>query len=204
MCKKGKPMIKLTIPVQIDSIKNWEGYERTRCIYYRVELEDGYVFRKTRYLLSSKAFFAAGVSWAALAGPVVKEGQENDLFLTPEVIEETINSLHENEKLSLDMGYIWVPNSMFAKTTPDESIREGDVYRMSLSYFRYCYRFSLGKIPDEEWLNPKKKFRDAIHPSPLETAAFRSWRKSQIAISRKRYHHISYAGLRLSKKLEER
>ena len=63
-------MNKLTIPIQIDSIKELEQFPRTRCIYYRVELEDGYVFRKTRYLLSSSAFFAAGVSWAALAGPV--------------------------------------------------------------------------------------------------------------------------------------
>lgn len=197
-------MLKLTIPIQIDSIKNWEEFERTRCIYYRVELEDGYVFRRTRYLLSAQAFFAAGVSWAALAGPMVKEGEDNDLFLSPQAIGDTINSLHANNKLSLDLGYIWVPNNMFQKAAPHEPIREGDVYRMSLPYFRYCYRFSMGKIPDEDWLNPKKKFRDAIHPSPMETAAFRTWRQAQIETSRRRYHQKEYARLRLAKKVEER
>jgi hypothetical protein len=201
---KGKPMNKLTIPVQIDSIKEMEDFQRTRCIYYRVELEDGYVFRKTRYLLNSSAFFAAGVSWAALAGPVLTDGEENEFFLTPELITQTIDSLHDNERLSLDMGYLWIPNSMFQKAVRGVDIREGDVYRLSLSYFRYCYRFTLGKISDEEWLNPKKRFRKPIQPSPKETEAFRLWRQKQIEISHNRYHNRSYARFRLAKKMEAR
>lgn len=193
-------MNKLTIPVQIDSIKEMEDFQRTRCLYYRVELEDGYVFRKTRYLLSSSAFFAAGVSWAALAGPVLLDGVEHELFLTADLITRTITSLNGNEKLSLDMGYLWVPNSMFQKAAPGVSIRAGDVYRLSLPYFRYCYRFTMGKIPDEDWLNPRKRFREPIHPSPQETEAFRQWRLEQIAISHRRFHHESYARFRLAKK----
>lgn len=195
-------MNKLTIPVQIDSIKEMEDFHRTRCTYYRVELEDGYVFRKTRYLLNSSAFFAAGVSWAALAGPVLLGGKEEDLFLTPELITQTIDSLHDNEKLSLDMGYLWIPNSMFQKAARGVAIREGDVYRLSLSYFRYCYRFTIGKINDEEWLNPKKRFREPIQPSPEETAAFRLWRQKQIDISHDNYHRRAYARFRLGKKVE--
>jgi len=195
-------MNKLTIPVQIDSIKEMEDFQRTRCIYYRVELEDGYVFRKTRYLLQSSAFFAAGVSWAALAGPVLVNGKEEELFLSPDAISKTIDSLHDNEKLSLDMGYLWIPNSMFQKAARGVPIREGDVYRLSLPYFRYCYRFTLGKISDEEWLNPKKRFREPIQPSPKETKAFRQWRLNQIAISHARFHHRSYARFRLAKKVE--
>jgi len=202
--EKGQPMQKLTIPVQIDSIKEMEGYQRTRCIYYRVELEDGYVFRKTRYLLSSSAFFAAGVSWAVLAGPVLQEGAESDQFLTQESIEQTISSLHGNEKLSLELGYIWVPNGMFQKASPGQAIHEGDVYRMSLPYFRYCYRFSIGKINDVDWLNPRKRFREPILPSPQETQVFRDWRKAQIAVSRHRYHQKEYTRLRLAKKVEEK
>ena len=193
-------MNKLTIPVQIDSMKELEQFPRTRCIYYRVELEDGYVFRKTRYLLSSSAFFAAGVSWAALAGPVLVDGRENSLFLTPDLITRTIDSLHANEKLNLDLGYLWVPNSMFQKAAPGLTIRDGDVYRLSLPYFRYCYRFWLGKIPNEEWLNPRKRFREPITPSPQETEAFRQWRLEQIAISHARFHDRSYAPYRLAQK----
>jgi hypothetical protein len=193
-------MNKLTIPVQIDSIKEMEAFQRTRCLYYRVELEDGYVFRKTRYLLNSSAFFAAGVSWAALAGPMLVEGTENELFSTQDLISRTIASLHANEKLSLDLGYLWVPNSMFQKAARGIAIRPGDVYRMSLPYFRYCYRFTMGKISEEDWQNPKKRFREPIHPSPLETEAFRKWRLEQIAISHARYHRESYARFRLAKK----
>ena len=195
-------MANLTIPVQIDSVKEMEEFQRTRCGYYRVELEDGYVFRKTRYLLSSSAFFAAGVSWAALAGPVLTDGKEDELFLTAEIISATINSLHSNDRLSLDLGYLWIPNFMFQKAAPGTPIREGDVYRMSLPYFRYCYRFTMGMIPVEEWLNPRKRFREPMQPSPEETKAFRKWRLAQIAISHDRYHHRSFTPYRLKKKLE--
>jgi len=193
-------MNQLTIPVQIDSIKEMMEFQRTRCLYYRVELEDGYIFRKTRYLHGSGAFFAAGMSWAALAGPVAGNGKEDTLFLTPEIINRTIQSLHTNDKLSLDLGYLWVPNSMFQKAVPGVPIREGDVYRLSLPYFRYCYRFTMGKIPDSDWLNPRKRFRNPIQPSMAETEAFRKWRLEQIEISRTRYHHESYTRFRLAKK----
>ncbi len=195
-------MAPLTIPVQIDSVKEMEDFQRTRCTYYRVELEDGYVFRKTRYLLTSSAFFAAGISWAALAGPVLMDGSESDLFLTRESISATIDSLHSNEKLSLDMGYLWIPNFMFEKYSPGIPSHEGDVYRLSLPYFRYCYRYTAGTIPVEEWLNPKKRFRQPLRLSMDETMAFREWRKAQISISHKRYHHRKYTPHRLRKKME--
>jgi hypothetical protein len=193
-------MIRLTIPVQIDSIKNWEGYQRTRCIYYRVGVEEGYVFRRTHHLLGTRASFAAGISWAALTGPIQKKEKQTNLFLTPESIDETIQSLHTSEELSLDLGYIWIPNNMFTSPSPDEPVREGDVYRLSLPYFLHCYRFSAGRIPDDKWLTPHRRFRQPILPSPQETTAFRAWRQEQIAFSRKRYHEERYAVHRLAKK----
>lgn len=197
-------MKRLTIPVQIDSIKNWEGFQRTRCIYYRIELEDGYAFRRMRYLARSSAIFASGVSWAALAGPILEDGKEWETFQTPQLVENTLDSLQSNDKLFLDLGYLWVPNLMFVPAQPGEAVREGDVYRLSMPYFRHCYRFSVGRIGEQEWLAPRRRFIEPITPSPLETESFRTWRRAQIAVSRRLYHEEPYAPLRLAKKVEDR
>jgi hypothetical protein len=196
-------MSKLTIPVQIDSIKRSPGYERTRCIYYRVEVEEGYIVRKTRYLLSASAFFAAGVSWAVLSGPDWVDEVNYPFFTSPELITQTMNSIYSSDKLSLELGYIWIPNRLFDEGFRGELVHEGDVYRLSMPYFLHCYRFVSEKITEESWLNPNKRFIKPIQPSPQETLAFRQWRQEQISISRERYHQPEYAQHRLSKKKEE-
>ncbi len=196
-------MNRLTIPVQIDSIKRTAGNEKARCIYYHVEIEPGYVLRRTRFLLSSGALFAAGVSWAALAGPDLAGAGDNPLFLSPELISQTLAGIDADEHLSLELGYLWVPNAKLDPGFPGEPIHEGDIYRISLPYFLHCYRYVTEKITEEEWLNPGKRFIQPVRPSPQETLAFRQWRQAQILASRERYHQPGYAQFRLPKKKED-
>ena len=193
-------MNRLTIPVQIDSIKRSAGADKARCIYYHVEIEQGYVMRRTRYLLSSSALFAAGLSWAALSGPSLAGGEEGALFLSPELITKTLEGIDADPRLFLELGYLWVPNPKLAEGFPGEPPREGDVYRLSLPYFLHCYRFVTEKISEEEWLAPGRRFIRPIWPSPQETLAFRRWRQEQILASRERYHQPGYAQFRLQKK----
>ncbi len=195
--------MRLTIPVQVDSVKISADSQGARCIYYRVEVAEGYVLRKTRFLLSSRAYFAAGVSWAALAGPEGAVSEADLLFLTPELITKTMDSIHANAKLFLELGYIWVPTAVVEPGFPGEPIREGDIYRLSMPYFLHCYRFVNGKISEDEFLHPQKRFIQPVKPSPQETLAFRKWRQEQIEISRQRYHQPEYAGFRLAKKQED-
>ncbi len=196
-------MRRITIPVQIDNINKDPAYDRARCVYYRIEAEEGTIIRKTRFLLSSSALFAAEIRWAALAGPEQGYQTESILFSTPEQITNTFNRIHANDKLLMELGYIWVPNKMLNKSYPGEQredISEGSVYRISLPYFLHCYRFVTERISEAEWLNPKKKFIRPVESSPQETEAFRQWRKEQIQISSARYHRPEFAALRLAKK----
>lgn len=193
-------MSRITIPIQIDHVNKDPAYDRARCVYYRIEVEEGYVIRKTRFLLSSSALFAAEIRWAALAGPEQRNPEEIPIFSTPELITNTIDHIHTNDKLLMELGYIWVPNKMLRKRNDKEDISEGSVYRISLPYFLHCYRFVTERISEVEWLNPKKKFVKPVEPSPQETEAFRQWRKNQIRISSERYHRPEFASLRLAKK----
>ncbi len=195
--------MRLTIPVQVDSGQSSTDSQGARCIYYRVEVEEGYVLRKTRFLLNSRAYFAAGVSWAALAGPEGSITEMDLLFLTPELITKTMDSLHANDHLFLELGYIWAPRVLLEPGFPGEPIREGDIYRLSMPYFLHCFRFVNGKISEDEFLHPKKRFIQPVKPSPQETLAFRKWRQEQIEISRQRYHQPEYSGFRLAKKQED-
>lgn len=193
-------MSRLTIPIQIDSIKTFAAYQTARCIYYRVEAVDGLVIRRARSLFSTNAAFAAGVSWSVLTGPEAANGAGEPRFLTPEQITKTLGDIYANEMLSLELGYIWVPLARFARAVPAEAIREGDVYRLSATYFLHCYRYVTERISEEEWLHPSRRFVRPVLAAPEETEAFRQWRQEQIRISRARYHQPEYAALRLSKK----
>lgn len=201
-------MSRQTIPVQIDSIKKFTGtekstrYDRTRCIYYRVEVVEGYVLRNTQSILGTRASFAAGSNWAVLTGPE-QIGKAEPFFLFPELITRTINAIHANAELSLEFGYLWVPHKLLREGFVGEPIREGDLYRLSLPYFLHCYRFVTERITEDEWLNPDQRFSKRIQPSPQETLAFREWRQQQILISREHYHQPEYVQHRLPKKQED-
>lgn len=193
-------MARLTIPIQIDSIKTFATYQTARCIYYRVENVDGLALRRASSLLNTNASFAAGVSWSVLTGPEAVDGAGEPRFSTPEQISKTLGDVYANELLSLELGYIWVPLARFGKAVPAEAIREGDVYRLSAAYFLHCYRYVTERISEEEWLRPLRRFVRPVTASPGETEAFRQWRAEQIRISSARYHQPEYAALRLSKK----
>ncbi|UCE47881.1 MAG: hypothetical protein JSW47_20070 [Phycisphaerales bacterium] len=195
-------MSELTIPVQIDSIKRLDEFQRTRCIYFRVEIEDGPILGPHPVSHDDRALLAAWGSWVVLAGPG-RLVDADGLFVSPESIDQTLLSIEETEGLFLDLGYIWLPNELLGLQDRGNDVRKGDVYRLSTPFFRQCYRFAVDMMTEEEWLDSCKFYSDAIRPSPRETAAFREWRREQIKRSRDRYHQSDYADHRLPKKESE-
>lgn len=188
-----------TIPVQVDSIKRWAEFQKTRCIYFRVEFPDRPVTGPSPDLYGDKAVLSTWGSWAVLSGPS-RSIEAEGLFLLPKSIEQTLLRIEETEGLSLDLAHIWMPNELFDLGNQDKEIRSGDVYRLSTALFRVCYLFAAEMITEDRWLNSCRSSYADIIPSPEETAAFRSWRKEQIERSSSRYHHKDYATRRLPKK----
>lgn len=191
------------VPVQIDSMKWLNDFQRTRCIYYRVEYDDGSLALPASLREDDSTIVYAWGSWAVLLGPG-KSINNNDqgLFTSPESIDSTLRGIEETDGLTLDLGHIWLPSELFGEQDEDNNIRRGDVYRLGTTLFRQCYQFSAEMITEEQWLGSCKSQRDAIQPSKEETVAFRKWRREQIEQSKERYHSPNYAHRQLKKKSE--
>lgn len=192
-------MDNLSFPVQIDSIMQSGEFQRTRCIYFRVEVAEGLLPGPHPVSHEDEPLIVAWGSWAVLAGPG-KALDAQGLFVSSELINQTFQRIEETKGQFLDLGYIWLPNELLNLQDRDKKIRNGDVYRLSTPLFRQCYLFVAGMIAEGEWLELCKSTSAAVWPSPEETKAFRKWRQDQIERSRSRYHHHDYADRRLKKK----
>jgi hypothetical protein len=122
------------------------------------------------------------------------------LFSDQDLIEDTFNFLEESKNLSLEFGHIWIPNLIIGAAVKLESIKEGDVFRITDELFRLGYRYSANLINEKTWLTKVSLLNEAVELSPIESEAFRFWREQQIAKSIKRYRSDSYESLRLQKK----
>jgi len=188
-----------SVPVYIDSIKRIDDFQRTRCVYFRIDIDDEPPSWSYDISGNDQVLLHTWGSWSVLLGP----GQSNDaegLFSSPDSIDRALQSIEETEGPTLDLGNIWLPNDLLDLEGEGKEVRSGDVYRLSPSLFRQCYRFSVEMITEAEWLDSCRSDSHAIWPSPRETAAFREWRKGQIKRSSERYHHPDYANRRLGKK----
>lgn len=196
-------MARRTIPIQVDSIKTQENFKRTRFVYYRIEFESGPVISTRSSRLKGGPLYSVWGSWAVLTGPG-PSGRNHKIFDSRESIQDTIANLEENEELFLDLGHFWIPNELLGSEANMESIKNGDVYRISVPLFQECYRFAAETISQERWLESCLSMARQLKPSPDESAAFRNWRQDQIKRSSERYHHADYASLRLPKKGNEK
>jgi hypothetical protein len=192
-------MAEPTVPVQIDSIKRLKGFQRSRCVYFRIEVADMPITGSFPAVPSDQALLAAWGSWAVLVGPGTSI-DAHGLFHTAESISRTLERIEGTEGVFLDLGHIWLPNELLSVQNEGDKVMTGDVFRLSLPLFNQCYRFIAEMISEQEWLASCKSYAGGIRPSPQETAAFRQWRRKQVKQSSDRYHHDDYEGRRLPKK----
>jgi hypothetical protein len=192
-----------TLPVLIDHFMSKEGFNRVRCVYYRVEAAGGPGAWPHSRTDGADSNLAAWSDWAILTGPdpAVSTGA---LFESPDVIDGTFERLEKSEERFLDLAHIWLPAEVFDAGSGSEPVRKGDVYRISIPLFSQCYRFSTGAMSEEEWLEACRSLAGDLRPSPRETEAFRSWRKQEISHARTLYHSDEYAGRRLRKRGEKK
>lgn len=195
---RGTAASRLTVPVQIDSVKWQEKFQRTRCVYYRIEFEDGLILEPGSVGGEQKTLLATWGSWAVLVGPG-RPLSATGLFSSPELIDEALAYIEETEGLFVDLGYIWLPNELLGLRDQKDSARRGDVYRLSMPLFSQCHRYAMDRLAEQEWLEFCRSHADAVQPSSEETAAFRQWRRNQVARSRERYYRTEFTIRRLPK-----
>jgi hypothetical protein len=188
-----------TIPVQIDSVMQLEGFQRTRCIYFLLEVIDGSIVGPYTSSFNDRALLAMWGNWSVLTGPGRAISMDG-LFTSPEMINQTLTRIEETNELILELSHIWLPNSLLRFEEREKEIRKGDVYRLSFRLFYECYRFIAGMISEKEWLEKCDAYSTEIEPSNIETTAFRKWRLEEIQRSRDHYHSENYSEYRLPKK----
>jgi len=188
-----------TIPIQIDHIIETTIYAKTRCTFYRVEspVEPLTTSETNRYIGDLK--IAVWGSWAALTGPG-ESINSSGIFDSADAISRTLDGIEGNDRLYLDIGYLWLPHALLRNAHEDHEPVNGDVYRVSMRLFLTAYSQARSENPFDS-----KDDLEGIDPSdvmfcPEETSSFRQWRGKQIDISRTRFRSKDYEGRRMENK----
>lgn len=188
-----------TVPVQIDSVKWMEHFQRARCMYFRVDFADVPMPPSFTLPYEAQGLLVIWGNWAVLSGSSQSKDPQG-LFVSPELISQTLQNIEAMEGQFLDLSYLWLPNELLLPQGRNADIITGDVYRLSLTLFYQCYRFVTDTITEAEWLEYCMSHPEDIALSPTETTAFREWRRSQIQQSKARYHQADYTARQLPKK----
>jgi hypothetical protein len=190
-------VIQITIPVQIDSIKQMDDFQQTRCVYYRLEKTNGPVGWPLGANVTNMHIWTWG-DWGVLTGPdFTAEGAS--YFDSKESIIKTIDRVESIEDMCIEQGYIWIPNELILSRMSKAKVRVGDIFRMSETLFRDCYRYTADMISESEWLESCEAHSDGISYSSKETEVFRQWRKEQVGLFKERHHDKAYKHRQLPK-----
>lgn len=176
--KKPKAMGRISIPVVIDDVKNFESFQMTRCTYFSIQCDTpapncylGLGERQIPFLM------------LGLSGILFQPSLEDQFFDTPEKLEELFQAIEELTDVYVDINDIWLPNFVF---TSVEHTR-GSVYRIGIELFEAAYHFRNEVISNRKFSEVCDRLVDTVHYSPEETEALRQWEDQQIEMAKTHY-----------------
>ena len=182
----------ITVPVQIDDVKNLRGFEMTRCTYYSIACDvptpaalDGVRGKRVPFL-------AMGLS-----GVIYKPLGRARLFKTARQIREIFAAIEGSDGLYVDVDDLWIPNAAF-EGTPEEHRVRGAIFRVSPEVFRMTADYRVGRIASKDLHDRSTRRRAEIGYSPEETAAFRAW--SQDVVSAAKHYYAKNPKMRLKRR----
>ena len=167
-----------TIPIMIDDIKQYKGFDMTRCTYFSIESD----IPAGEWILRLKdleiPFYLIGLS-----GIITEPIGEKTEFDSPHLIDEIFKTIEESPELFVDINDIWLPNFMF-KNAPHV---RGSVFRTKEKLFAEAIRFREDKIPTEKFEKSCRELKDYLFYSKKETQVFKEWAIKQINIAKETY-----------------
>ena len=95
-------------------------------------------------------------------------------FTASTLIDRLFTSVEDDERFSLDVGDIWIPEELFPRTP-----QAGDVYRIGRRLFDFALRYRYGHADAESLLVQSKELHAQFRFSEQETFAFQQWRETQ-------------------------
>ena len=167
-----------TIPIMIDDIKQYKGFDMTRCTYFSIESD----IPAGEWILRLKdleiPFYLIGLS-GIITEPIGDKAE----FDSPHLIDEIFKTIEESPELFVDINDIWLPNFMFK----DFPHARGSVFRSKERLFAEAIRFREDKIPTERFEKSCRELKDDLSYSEKETQPFKDWAKKQIDMAKKTY-----------------
>ena len=180
-----------TIPIVVDSVKNLNAYEMTRCTYFSIESIEsspGWILHSDDIDIN---FFMTGLS-----GVITSPQDDGLLFDTQDKLDHLFNAIDEHNNLYVDVNDVWLPNELFKEKKHTDPER-GDVFRIGHELFKLAYTLKEEANTDEYFLHRINQLEipKTLIFSEQETSELSKWNLNQIKINKVHYHERSELNL---------
>jgi hypothetical protein len=179
------------IPIIIDDIKQLDGFDMTRCVYFHIECEDtldpwvlGVGGTQTPFLM------------LGLSGIIIQPIEGGIVFTSPQQLEELfsfIEGLRREDRdeahMNVEIADVWLPNRMLGE---QRRVARGDVYRVDLDLFQSAMAFTAGRLDYEAFRGRTLERRHEVFFTEQETKVIQGWALYEIRRSRDSRHPDLY------------
>jgi hypothetical protein len=193
---KEGTMREWSVPVFIDTVKNFDDVLMLRCTYFFIDIDEATVAPIAEPQdLDRPAFLMGGREI------IMAPSHEDSIFSSSKVIREFFKDVEKEEYQSIEVGVLWIPMTQHPKDVSEKEIAElrGQVLRLPQELYIKCYMYTLDRISLEELLEHLVNLNVLDFRSPDETEAFSDWMEEQIDISKKRVDDLKEINYRFRK-----
>jgi hypothetical protein len=182
------------IPVLIDDVKQYEGFEMTRLSYFIIEattaVDDWVAILRERKI----PFLLFGPS-----AVIHRPNLDSVRFRAPDEIDLLFDEIESVEGLVVETAHIWLPNYLFEtdrqwkprSIDEDSTARRGTIYRIAFNLFQKALQFQREVISAGNFSEQCQAFMSAgdtvVAHSAEETRVFQKWSVDQFELARQNY-----------------
>lgn len=180
-----------TVPVLVDSLKEYGDFRMARCMYFSIECDTPGAGWTLSLRSETIPFLMLGLS-----GIITSELRGRE-FQSVDDIEALFESIEEHDSLYIDINDVWLPLELFADI---KDFKRSPLYRIPSELFSMAYDYTSTRLPMGEYLGRVREFMRAMAQRPpekkgaekppgqwllessaLESKVFLDWEKQTIA-----------------------
>ena len=173
----------VSVPVIIDSLKEFGEMRLLRCIYFYIETDECIPIDMLNRPKGKTLALLVDGKVVVVSPPGAKE-----TFVEPEDIVSLFDAIEQQGHQSVQNGTVWVPANELINQSGDNATKKGQVIRMASEAFAICLAYGRNRIDEAELKERWLRLEDAVHLSPDETRAFWEWNRTVIGALSHKYH----------------
>lgn len=166
----------ITVPLIVDAVRNFDGLEMVRCLYFSIETD---IPLPDWHLGLSK--FQVPVILVGLSAIIVTDSSMKNIFTSKKRIDDFFRTVEDDLGLTVSTNDIWFPKSHL-----NEYPNPNSLFRVELPLFLQAHK----KRSTETSWEPDETATDKplIIFQRKETEAFIDWTRNQVEIVRLKSH----------------